>query len=113
MRFTFSTSHELPLQRANVAIVIAKFFKKLKFYESCDFIPYLSTDRRETGVSRTIAFPNWSLGTSRVAFTLNSYQILFIMVFLYKLALMGLHPWLYAFCPSGLLYFDSLIYYAE
>src|SRR3990167_1303855 len=75
MRFTFSTSHELPLQRANVAIVIAKFFKKLKCYESCDFIPYLSTDRRETGVSRTIAFPNWSLGTSRVAFTLNSYYI--------------------------------------
>ena len=76
MRFTFSTSHELPLQRANVAIVIAKVFKKLKCYESCDFIPYLSTDRRETGVSRTIAFPNWSLGTSRVAFTLNSYHFI-------------------------------------
>src|SRR3972149_7365506 len=33
MRFTFSTSHELPLQRANVAIVIAKVFKKLKCYD--------------------------------------------------------------------------------
>src|SRR4030066_1112644 len=32
MRFIFSTSYELPLQRANVAIVIAKFFKKLKCY---------------------------------------------------------------------------------
>ena len=36
MRFTFSTSHELPLQRANVAIVIAKFFKKLKCYYKID-----------------------------------------------------------------------------
>ena len=46
MRFTFSTSHELPLQRANVAIVIAKVFKKLKCYQKTQCSKLVETHGR-------------------------------------------------------------------
>src|SRR3989304_6447839 len=47
--------HELPLQRANVAIVIAKFFKKLKCYKICQIINSLLILTKKRPSSRIFA----------------------------------------------------------